>query len=141
MINKKFVNLLIALSVIGAVFHANAQAKSGVFPADATWVKMIDDPNVNYYEAVKTYNNYWKTHPKPADPEKDLKDKDKATGGTTTHLSPEEKRLQDKMVYEIKRFETWMREEKPFVQPDGRILSQEERNAIWKKQQQEKSSR
>ena len=24
------------------------------------WIQMMDNPNVNYYEAVKAYNEYWK---------------------------------------------------------------------------------
>lgn len=121
---------------------AEAQAqKPGVnFKAEATWIKMIDDPNVNYYEAIKTYSDYWKNHPKPSDPEDRLlepKPKD-GDGDNKVLLSKEEKIYDDEMIYQIKRFENWVRMVKPFVQNDGRILTDAERMAIWKKQQEEK---
>jgi hypothetical protein len=117
-----------------------AQQKNLNWRADATWVKMIDDPNVNYYDALKTYNEYWKTHPKPVAQEDDKAELDKSGEEPTARPVPtrEEKIYEDEMTYQIKRFETWMREEKPFVQENGRILTQQERNEIWKKQQEEK---
>ena len=39
------------------------------------------------------------------------------------------------MKYNVKRFERWMKDVKPFVQEDGRILTDEERQKIWEKQQ------
>lgn len=111
-------------------------------PNDLVWVKMMEDPNVNYYAAVKAYNEYWKTHPKPEDPEDRLKghdkDRDKDEEERPT-LSPEQKRLQDRLIYQIKRFETWMHEEKPFVQDDGHILTEQERKEMWQKEQEEKN--
>ena len=102
---------------------------------------MMDDPNVNYYEAIKIYNDYWKTHPKPDDPEdrlsQPLDNQDSETD--KPQLSKEEKKFEAEMIYQTKRFENWMREEKPFVQEDGRILTQQERIAIWKKQQEERT--
>jgi hypothetical protein len=43
----------------------------------------------------------------------------------------------DQLKYQCKRFENWRQEVLPFVQEDGRILTQEERIAIWKQQQEE----
>lgn len=125
--------LLLASAVI-----VSAQQKNR-FPQDAVWIKMMADPNVNYYTAVKAYNDYWKTHQKPADMEDRLRDGNKNSQEEDKEhpLTKEEKRLQDRMVYEAKRFENWMREEKPFVQDDGRILNPKERKEIWEKQKQE----
>ena len=118
---------------------------------------MMDDPHVNYYEAVKAYNEYWKHHEKPNDKEEEM-----MSQGNTDKLMKEEKEkeleqqkdnsqkhfsekqlkeisMKEQMAYQVKRFEGWMNEVKPFVQEDGRILSQQEITDIWKKQQQEKS--
>ena len=125
------------LLVCGLVY---AQKPAADFKAEATWIKMIDAPNVNYYEAIKTYNDYWETHPKPSDPEDRLlepKPKD-GDGDDKVTLSKQEKIYEDEMIYQVKRFENWVRMVKPFVQDDGRILTDAERMAIWKKQQEEK---
>jgi hypothetical protein len=107
---------------------------------EPVWIKMIDDPSVNYYTAIKAYEDYWKTHEKPADPEDRLGDNNPSEENETSNppSTKAEKIYEAKMIYQMKRFENWMREEKPFVQEDGRILSQEERIAIWKKQHEGK---
>jgi hypothetical protein len=116
------------------------------------WVKMMDDPNVNYYSALKAYDEYWKDHKKPAGEEEEMmegnkdrkeiereKEKERKKNNDNK-LSPEElKAMNDNedLNYQVKRFEQWRREVKPYVQEDGRILTQEERMEIWKKQQEE----
>ena len=116
------------------------------------WIKMMDDPKTNYYEAVKAYDEYWKHHVKPAGEEEELSESSISAGerkreskkaerkGAKIILTTEEIRIKNEeetMKYQVKRFEQWMREVKPFVQEDGRILTDEERMDIWKKQQEE----
>ena len=43
----------------------------------------------------------------------------------------------EKMAYHIKRFKNWKKEVRPYVQENGHILTQEERTAIWMRQQEE----
>jgi hypothetical protein len=38
---------------------------------------MMDDTTVNYYEAIKAYNEYWKNHVKPAGEEEEMAEGDK----------------------------------------------------------------
>ena len=116
------------------------------------WIKMMDDPKTNYYDAVKAFDEYWKHHIKPAGEEEELSEGSISTGerkreskkaekkGAKIILTTEEIRIKNEeetMKYQVKRFEQWMREVKPFVQEDGRILTDEERMDIWKKQQEE----
>lgn len=116
------------------------------------WVKMIDDPHVNYFEAIKTYDEYWKNHLKPVDEEEEMargnenfrereREVKKEIKRDKNHVfsNDEIKRMEDNnlMKYHVKRFEQWKREVMPFVQEDGRILSDMERMKIWEKQQEE----
>jgi hypothetical protein len=132
--------LVLFLLLCTCLFVKAQPATSNTNTDEAVWIKMIDDPNVNYYVAVKAYEDYWKTHEKPADPEDRLGDNNLAEKNETsnTPVTKEEKIYEARMIYQMKRFEAWMREEKPFVQEDGRILSQDERIAIWKKQHEGK---
>ena len=116
-----------------------AQQKTSNSIKDAIWIKMIDDPNVNYYEAIKAYDDYWLTHKKPAEIEDNLAEKEKqGPAPQTATPTREEKIYEDQMRYQVKRFENWLREEKPFVQENGHILTPQERIEIWKTQQGQK---
>src|SRR5689334_18650941 len=48
-----------------AVPVTNASPKNP--PAVPSWISMMDDPNVNYHEAVKAFNAYWKNKIKPVE--------------------------------------------------------------------------
>ena len=139
MLHLKWV-ILFSLGLLLSLF-CEAQQTISELRKGAPWIKMMDAPNVNYYDAIKVYDDYWKTHKKPDDPEDRLSQpvgtKEKETD--KVQLTKEEKKFEDEMIYQIKRFENWVREEKPFVQEDGRILTQQERIAIWKKQQEERT--
>lgn len=105
------------------------------------WVKMMEDPNTNYFAAIKEYERFWKGKEKPADEEQEM---NKGTETANGHIGPvskreiKEARLQDYYRYQCKRFENWKRENKPFVQKDGRILSAEERVKLWEQEQKER---
>ena len=116
------------------------------------WVAMIDDPNVNYYNALKTYDEYWKTHIKPNNEEEEMaaekegfreherevkKEIKKDSNRVFTEEEIKQMNESNLMKYHVKRFEQWKREVKPFVQEDGRVLSDKERMEIWEKQQGE----
>jgi hypothetical protein len=136
-----------------ALHAQNSDNKSiGSISDNPQWIKMMDDPKTNYYEAVKTYEEYWKHHVKPAGEEEEMKEGEKSAGerkreskrdekkGAKIILTTEELKIKNEeetMKYQVKRFEQWMREVKPFVQEDGRILTDRERMDIWNKQQEE----
>lgn len=114
------------------------------------WIQMIDNPNTNYYVAIKAYDTYWQDKEKPEEEEdmineessskeasKEKKKEEKEREKKLQKMSPEQRRQLDELKYQCKRFENWKREVFPFVQEDGRILTMEERLDIWKKQQEE----
>jgi len=130
--------------------NATAQRATDSVPdyaKQALWISMIDNPKANYYEAIKAFDTYFAYHKKPKDEDdsktsskENAKDKDEEDDNDNEYLkslSAEELNNYAMMKYHVKRFENWIREMKPFVQEDGRILTDEERIAIWNKQQDE----
>jgi hypothetical protein len=111
------------------------------------WVAMIDNPTVNYFVALQTFEDYWKDKIRPIDEAEPLEEKaaeseaEKARHQTLrkelANMTPAERNVYDQIQYHYKRFRTWARESKPYVQEDGSILSNEARMEIWNKQQLE----
>ncbi len=155
--------LIIALCICNA---ANGQtAKSSDYSLNPSWVNMMSDPNENYYEVIKAYDDYWKNKKKPTDEAEEMEMMEeknhstKMTDKEKKELEKEErahkreleleskKKLTDddlkqlewkrEMSYQCKRFEDWKLTVKPFVQNDGRILNEEERMKIFEQRQQE----
>ncbi|MCX6291269.1 MAG: hypothetical protein NT126_05845 [Bacteroidetes bacterium] len=144
---KKSIRSLFLISCLFLFSISHAQQVKKISPKKnpqkPAWIKMIDDPAANYFEAVKAYDAYWKHHVKPVDEEelmgegKEAVSENEREKDKEKKLSPAEKNEQDLLRYQCKRFENWQREVFPFVQPDGRILSQDERNKIWNDQQEQ----
>jgi hypothetical protein len=74
---------------------------------------MMNDSNVNYFEAVKAFDSYWKVHERPQPEDERF---EKAANG--------EKAQGKNIPYslEYKKFKRWQMEMKPYVQEDGHIL-------------------
>lgn len=141
------------LSIVVCIsISTNAQTTSTTTSSNdlPVWVKMMEDENVNYFEAVEAYNLYLKIHPMPGEEvEEELMGGDEASKEEyeremkreNKKIKTEEQRRElvqrEQISYQAKRFRNWMQEVKPFVQEDGHILTQSERNSIWMKQQEE----
>ena len=141
--------LLVLIAIIMLSFKANAQQTADTIPEygkNPAWIKMIDNPQANYYETIKAFDSYFTYHKKPkdeADSQTEATEKENNTeidvsdNSYIKSLSTEELNNYARLKYQVKRYENWKREMKPFVQEDGRILTNEERAAIWQKQQEE----
>lgn len=120
-------------------YSANAQSKS----KPPQWVTMMNDPNVNYFEAVKNFNDYWKNREKPVE-EKELfgsvtdKEREASIKQKKGRLTTEDPAR--KYAFEYKRFLWWMRENEPFVQSDGKIKGMNDRINEWKTQQEQRKA-
>ncbi len=139
------------LLFIGCLFAFSNISQAQIADRAANiWIQMIDNPNTNYYVAIKAYDTYWQDKEKPEDEEdmmneersskessKEKKKEEKEREKKLQKMSPEQRRQLDELKYQCKRFENWKREVFPYVQEDGRILTMEERLDIWKKQQEE----
>ena len=103
---------------------------------DPDWYTMMHDPKVNYFKAVQAHSNYWRN--KKLKPLKELRELENEEH---KHLHKEmtaTEMLEYKRILLLNRdFENWKQEEESWVQPDGRILSQDEKMAIILQQQQE----
>lgn len=108
-----------------------------------SWIAMMDDPNVNYYVAVKAFDTYWKNKEKPAE-EGDMFE--------SAEDIAKEKEMMDKAIkmgkndpaliyaFEYKRFLVWKNKVEPFVKPDGRIKNMDEIIAEWNESKKQKQA-
>lgn len=100
------------------------------------WYTMMNDPEVNFYKAVEAHQNYWKNQKVP--PVKELHDMTEDKYQVYFKGMNDAERLDYQRIILLNRaFENWKQEEASWVQPDGRVLSQEEKIAILQKQQAE----
>ena len=132
----KYYGLLIGL--FACYMQTQAQQSNPPLPE---WVAMIDNPTTNYHEAIKAFDAYWLGKIKPheemdLDEELTLQERGERESYFKS-LSVAERSRFDLLQYHYKRFKQWKKEVKPYVQEDGRILSQQERIDIWNQQQTE----
>lgn len=125
------------------VFFTNnkfySQSKSDkYYKKNPVWIEMMDDPKTNYFEAIKAYDLFWKNRPYPRE-EKDVLDQKKEDGNKEKEIE-NRKEIKErkkeaanfkKYGLHVKKFEHWKKRVLPFVQPDGRILTEEEKLKAW----------
>ncbi len=149
--------LLLAFSLLGLSLSAQSEAK---YRKTALWIDMMEDANVNYFEAIKAFNAYFERHKMPRIEEEEmgkdgyaypsLKSREEEARERQEEAEVEaanEGRIFLKKTYEgmnwmdmamqVRKFKQWTKTEQSWVQPDGRILSEGERQAIVDKQQAE----
>ena len=112
------------------------------------WIEMIKEEHVNYFEAVKAFEIYFSAHPFPVMEEEEMaknenlkerilkseakfKKKKHRTSEEPT-ASQKEKHEETKLAFEVKKFNHWEMQTRPYVKDDGTIMSAEERVKIWK---------
>ncbi len=126
-------------------------------PKLPSWITMMDDPNVNYYDAIKTFNDYWKKKIKPV--EEDELDESAASANEMLSKRKAREKARErereerrrgrltgddptiKYAFEYKRFLHWQLEMEPFVQPDGHIKNMDQRIKDWETQKQDQKNR
>lgn len=116
-------------------------AQDKTVPAKPSWIIMMDDPNVNYFEAVRNFNNYWKTLEKPVEEGEmfeSVGDKEKEESIKRRKARQRANEPAQLYAFDYKRFIWWMKEMEPFVQPDGSIKGMNERIDEWRIQQKQK---
>lgn len=132
----------LALIMLGLFFcQLSTAQKTKMKSPEPSWIAMMDDPNVNYYVAVKAFDSYWKNKEKPVEEgelfesaediakEKEMMDKAIKMGKNDPALI---------YAFEYKRFLIWKNKVEPFVKPDGRIKNMDEVIADWKAAKQQK---
>jgi hypothetical protein len=134
---KPTFQLLFAVIVI-FISIANAWSQDGNkykvnYSKHPHWIQMMDDPNVNYHEAVKAFNAFWKDRGEPEEEEAEGERKEKRSFLKRIFKSEEKEKAENSQYFiHYRRFKQWQRDVEPFVQADGTILSKEEQAQIWK---------
>lgn len=107
---KNFKIVLFFFLFLSVVHFSNAQNET------PQWIKMMEDPNVNYHEAVKNFDNYWKDKEKPVE-EKEIFKTKKAI------IKDYKSKRTLQYAFEYKKFQYWKRKMLPFVKNDGHLLN------------------
>lgn len=101
------------------------------------WIAMMDDTAANYYQVISAFEIYFKYHKMPEEPE-EIAHKSMEEGiiidkpnVVLTDKELAEREVEQELALNIKRYKKWKKEVFPFVQSDGRILSQDEQIKIW----------
>ena len=143
MYKHKLLSLILVLFIALVVcnpLHAQSAKK---YHKNPYWISMMDDPNVNYVEACKAYDAFWKGREKPKDEEDKIgqkgnvntaADKDHYKEG---HRSKKEKKADEALehyAFLCKKFENWRRANAPYVKADGHLMTADERLKVWHQQ-------
>ncbi|MDB5274030.1 MAG: hypothetical protein JWO58_2397 [Chitinophagaceae bacterium] len=128
---------LFLLSCSTAWSQSSDKSKKQNYSKNPAWIQMMDDPNANYFEAKKAFDQYWANREKPEiEGEGGVeKEKEEKRSFVSKLFKSDAKEAAEKHEYaiEYKRFIRWKMEVEPFVQPDGSILTLEQQRIIWEK--------
>ena len=107
------------------------------------WIDMMKDPNVNYFEACKAYDAFWKGRIKPREEEEIIgQQNDVNAGADKDHYKAERREKKEKQqdadlqkyAFDCKKFENWKRQNAPYVKSDGHLMTADERLKVWHQQ-------
>jgi hypothetical protein len=104
--------------------------------SDTAWIAMMDDPHTNYFKAVENFENFWKDKRKPTEEGEMFEEAGKNESERNEKKYTDTNEPAVKYYLEYKKFKQWQRDVEAFVQPDGRILTMDERLKMMKQQQQ-----
>jgi len=135
---KRLFLILIAALITNISFaQSNKTDHYKVYPV---WIQLMEDPSVNYYEAVLAFDTYWENREIPkgehelfsaTNEEKEKEDFISNKKGSQSL----DARL---YVFEYKKFKHWQQQVLPFVKEDGHIMSKEEQLVLWNQQRKDR---
>lgn len=125
-----------------------SKATLRAYRKDPVWISMMSDSSANYYDILLAYDQYWKKRPEPNVEEEFERKQNKKEGkeeeeedeskrslvGRIFHSEEKDVTESAQYMIEYKRFKSWKKDVLPYVQPDGSILTQEQRLEIYKNQ-------
>lgn len=131
---------LLVFAFLASCCIANAQNKSThtdkEYMQKPLWIAMMDDPNTNFFEIEKAFDLYWSKHEKPEGEHEEIGERAERER-TPSKRRQRKASAENDLRFALKRYEVWNDQTRPYVQPDGRILTTEERLEIFKQQQQQ----
>lgn len=122
---KKKVLIILSVAFLSLSAHAQQKKPSPV----PKWVTMMNDPDVNYYEAVREFDDFWKNKEKPIEEDDVFSDKEN-NRSTKKVTGPDAVKYR----FEYKKFLNWKRENAAYVKADGHILSAEEKLHLFEEE-------
>jgi len=145
---SKLSSVLLALAMSGACCYAQKatkankdslkieKEKTSLYKKQPVWVAMQHDTAANYHETVRAFKEYWKDRPQPKDELEQEMEEEKVGLFRKIFEAGEVKKEEESKEYafEYKKFQNWIRDNAPFVQPNGRMLTPNERMALWEQQ-------
>ena len=139
---KTLLFFFVSIFIVSGIFAQSPQ-KLKEYSRNPVWIEMMEDSSVNYFEAEKAFNEFWSIRPIPEEENKMIGERhenEKKKSHFLPFKSKKEKMKEEseKYTFQYKKFKHWQMLVLPYVQEDGRILSQEERIQIWKEVQQSK---
>ena len=94
------------------------------------WIKMMNDSNVNFYQAINAFNEFWKCRAIPdlENDEKEIIEKQSDSLNSETNNPVESQQY----AAEYKNFLDWIQVNSAFIKEDGTLYTANERIIIWK---------
>lgn len=99
----------------------------------AQWVNMMNDTNVNYFQAKIAFEEFWKGKPSPESIMEGEKEEGDNERSLLSRIFISEKKYNAEILQyseEHKKFLNWLRVNAPYVKEDGTIMSQQEKEAL-----------
>lgn len=119
-----FISYCMLLSI---TLFAQAKKKGSVdYTAYPYWIKMMDEPNPNFFEVEKAYQLYFSKHALPEaehDVIGEFNEREKFPSNRAIRKSKQENKLR----MQVKKYNWWHEDNLPYVQSNGHILTAEER--------------
>lgn len=127
---------MLVLICLGAGAQNNQSKKTSEYTKKPLWITMMENPNANFFEIEKAFELYWSIREKPEGEHEEIGEH------AERQKTPGKRKLrkisaENDMRFAVKKYVKWHEQTLPYVQPDGRILSTEERLKIWQSQKQQ----
>ena len=148
--NIKLCLLVAILFLFTSSVNAQERESKRKFSKEPAWIKMMHDPNANYFETVKAFREYYRDRPLPSEPnetegqdsfEKEVGLEEDNAGKKSEKELERERRRQNPndIIYasEVRAFKGWFYGVKPWVRSDGSIVDPKEQQSIIDKQKEE----
>lgn len=138
---------LLLVALCSSLAFSQAKYDPSKYRSEPLWIQMMEDPEANFFETVNAFRTFWKGYELPGEPEEmesngGFKREVGLKGPGSGEESGKKKETRKDPGYgdysfEVKRFKGWLRNVQAWVQEDGHILSDEERQKLLDKQNQE----
>lgn len=105
--------MLFTLCFFTRAWSQDGDHKKVNYSKNPHWIQMMDDPNVNYHEAVKAFEEFWKDRGEPEVEEAETGEKKEVERSLLKRLFKSDEKLKEEnsqYVIQYKRFKQWKRD-------------------------------